>query len=204
VPALTFFVIPLGAPMFAPSALFPQAITNSLMIWAVVNTVLGLAIGWLLDGRKPPFDQRWAASIGIAVATVAAGYLALAIVDFLFKVDFRFWVVALRPLTRTQFFAFLAYLAPFTLFVLGAFRGLERLMLRGDGAVAQYLTAAVALSHCVPRLPSTFRSAVVNERALPHHPDGHRPRTAPCRPPRWGHRTPQGRALHRSAPGDGP
>ena len=95
VPALTFFVIPLGAPMFAPSALFPQAITNSLMIWAVVNTVLGLAIGWLLDGRKPPFDQRWAASIGIAVATVAAGYLALAIVDFLFKVDFRFWVVAL-------------------------------------------------------------------------------------------------------------
>ena len=145
VPALTFFVIPLGAPMFAPSALFPQAITNSLTIWAVVNTVLGLAIGWLLDGRKPPFDQRWAASIGIAALTVGAGYLALAIVDFLFKTDFRFWVVALRPLTRAQFLACLVYLIPFTLFLLVAFRGLERLMLRGEGAAAQYLTAAVAL-----------------------------------------------------------
>ncbi|HXQ13960.1 MAG TPA: alpha/beta fold hydrolase [Caulobacteraceae bacterium] len=145
VPALTYFAIPLGAPLFAPSALFPQAITNSLMIWAIVNTLLALAIGWLLDGPKPPFDRRWAASIGIAVVTVAAGYLALAIVDFLFKVDFRFWVVALRPLTRTQFFAALAYLIPFTLFVMGAFRGLERLMLRGEGAAAQYLTAMVAL-----------------------------------------------------------
>jgi len=145
VPALTYFAIPLGAPLFAPSALFPQAITNSLMIWAIVNTLLALAIGWLLDGPKPPFDRRWAASIGIAVVTVAAGYLALAIVDVLFKVDFRFWVVALRPLTRTQFFAALAYLIPFTLFVMGAFRGLERLMLRGGGAAAQYLTAMVAL-----------------------------------------------------------
>ena len=144
-PALTFFVIPLGAPFFAPSALFPQAITNSLMVWAILNTLLGLAIGWLLDGPKPPFDRRWAASLGIAVATVAAGYAALALVDFLFKVDFRFWVVALRPLTRAQFLTALVYLIPFTLFVLGAFRGLERLMLRGDGAVAQYLTAAIAL-----------------------------------------------------------
>jgi hypothetical protein len=144
-PALTYFVIPLGAPLFAPSALFPQAITNTLMIWAVVNTLLGLAIGWLLDGPKPPFDRRWRASIGIAIATVAAGYLALAMVDFLFKVDFRFWVVALRPLSRSQFFAALAYLIPFTVFVLGAFRGLARLMLRGDSAIAQYLTATIAL-----------------------------------------------------------
>ncbi len=145
VPALTFFAIPLGAPFFAPSALFPQAITNSLMIWAVLNTLLALAVGWILDGPKPSFDRRWAASIGIAVTTVAIGYLALAIVDFLFKTDFRFWVVALRPLTRTQFFAFLAYLVPFTLFVLGAFRGLARLMVRGEGAARQYLTAALAL-----------------------------------------------------------
>lgn len=145
VPALTYFVIPLGAPFFAPSALFPQAITNSLMVWAILNTLLALAIGWLLDGPKPPFDQRWAASIGIAVTTVAIGYLALALVDFLFKTDFRFWVVALRPLTRAQALACLAYLIPFTLFLLCAFRGLERLMLRGQGAAAQYLTAALAL-----------------------------------------------------------
>ena len=145
VPALTFFVIPLGAPFFAPSALFPQAITNSLMIWAILNTLLALAVGWLLDGPRPSFDDRWVASIGIAALTVAAGYLALAVAAFLFKTDFRFWVVALRPLTRTQFFAALVYLLPFTLFVLVAFRGLAALMLRGEGAAAQYLTAAVAL-----------------------------------------------------------
>jgi hypothetical protein len=145
VPALSFFAIPLGAPFFAPSALFPQAITNSLMIWAILNTLLAVAIGWLLDGPKPAAGHRWAASLGIAALTVAAGYLALAMVDFLFKVDFRFWVVALRPLTRAQFVTCLAYLAPFTLFLLVAFRGLAALMVRGDGAAAQYLTAVVAL-----------------------------------------------------------
>jgi hypothetical protein len=145
VPALTFFLIPLGSTFFAPSALFPQSITNALMIWAIVNTLLALAVGLLLDGPRPPAGRRWAASLGIAVATVTAGYLALAIVDFLFKVDFRFWVVALRPLTRAQFLACLAYLAPFTVFVLVAFRGLAALMVRGEGAAAQYLTAAVAL-----------------------------------------------------------
>lgn len=145
VPALTYFAIPLGAPFFALSALFPQAITNSLMIWAILNTLLAVAIGWLLDGPRPAADRRWAASLGIAVATVAAGYLALAIVDFLFKLDFRFWVVALRPLTRPQFLACLAYLIPFTAFLLVAFRGLAALMVRGEGAAAQYLTASLAL-----------------------------------------------------------
>ena len=146
VPALTFFAMPLVAPpMIAPSGLFPQAITNQLMVWAVLNLAISLVLGWMLGRPGPRFSGRWTASFGIAIATVSAGYLALAVSDFLCTVDFRFWVVALRPLSRGQFLAFLAYLVPFTAFVLVAFRGLAGLMVRGDSARAQYLTAMIAL-----------------------------------------------------------
>jgi pimeloyl-ACP methyl ester carboxylesterase len=146
IPAVTFFAMPLVAPpLLAPSALFPQAITNHLVVWAILNLVLAAALGAMLARPRPRFDNRWKPALGVAVLTVGGGYLALALADFLCSVDFRFWVVALRPLTRGQFLAFLAYVAPFTAFVLVAFRGLAGLMIRGDGRLRQYLTAMIAL-----------------------------------------------------------
>ena len=144
-PALTFFLTPVGAPpLIAPSALFPQAITNQLMLWALANVAISLTVGRWLAGPGPRNDARWAASLGIAVATVATAYLALLAVDFLFKVDFRFWVLGLRLMTRGQFLAFLAYLIPFTLFVTASFRGLSGLMVRADGRSSQYLISMIA------------------------------------------------------------
>jgi hypothetical protein len=147
VPALSFFAMPLiAAPLVAPSAVFPQSITNHLMVWSVVNVAISLGLGWLLGKPRARFDNKWLASLGIAATTVGAGYLALLIADALFKVDFRFWVVALRPMSPGQFLAFLAYLVPFTAFTLVAFRGLGALMVRGEGAASHYLTSIIALT----------------------------------------------------------
>ena len=43
------------------------------------------------------------------------------------QVDFRFWVVALKPLSPRQALATLSYVLPFTFFVVVAFRGLGEL-----------------------------------------------------------------------------
>lgn len=62
------------------------------------------------------------------------------------QVDFRFWVVALKPLSAGQALAALAYLPAFALFLLVAFRGVAGLMRQGQGRASQYATAVLALA----------------------------------------------------------
>jgi hypothetical protein len=52
----------------------------------------------------------------IAVITVIAGYAALWLADLVFKIDFRFWIVALKLMSLKHFLIFLIYLIPFTAF----------------------------------------------------------------------------------------
>ena len=44
-----------------------------------------------------------------------AGYLTLAFSAWLFTVDYRFWIFAVKPMSSLQFFVFLCYLVPFIL-----------------------------------------------------------------------------------------
>ncbi len=55
-------------------------------------------------------------SVVIAVATVAIGYAALWLADLAFKIDFGFWIVALKLMSAKQFLIFLIYPVPFTAF----------------------------------------------------------------------------------------
>ena len=125
VPALTFYLLP-GLSFLKPSALLPQGITNTLMIWAAVNILLALLFGWLLKGKPASGPTHWGASILMAVIVVGVLYGVTALAG-LVQVDFRFWVVALKPLSASQAIATLSYVIPFTLFVLVAFRGLTAL-----------------------------------------------------------------------------
>jgi hypothetical protein len=52
-----------------------------------------------------------------AAVTVGGGLLLLA-EDFFFKIDFRFWILALKPLSPLQFGIFLRYVIPFIAFFL--------------------------------------------------------------------------------------
>jgi len=147
-PVLTFFPAFIAVTvLLKPSPWLPQSITNQVVVWALVNLVLTLVIGWF--GRKRPmatFDNRWVASTLIAVATTGVGYLSLLAVDALFKVDFRFWVVALKLFSPEQFGIALIYVAPLTSFFLVATRALHgRLSVVRDGAFRQYGSAILAM-----------------------------------------------------------
>jgi len=143
VPALTYYLLPLALPLFKPSVVFPQGITNSLMVWALVNVVLALAFGRMLGPklRRPP--QPWGLSLALALILVALIY-GVTVLASLVQVDFRFWVVALKPLSAHQAIAVLSYVIPFTLFVLVAFRGLD--VLASTPSRSHYAWSAAALA----------------------------------------------------------
>ncbi len=147
-PALTLLPFFQLAEAFAPaSRLFPQSLTNQIVVWAVLNGLLVLALSFVPGGARPQFKLQAWRSAAIAVLTVAAGYAALEACAFLFTVDFRFWVLALKPLGRMQWAAFLAYLIPMTLFFLLTLRGLHSAITSGTSRpVTQYLFNVAALA----------------------------------------------------------
>jgi pimeloyl-ACP methyl ester carboxylesterase len=147
IPALTYYpAFALGGTLVMPSAWLPQGITNQILVWALINLVIALAL--------MPFAPKRASragivgpSIVIALATVIVGYAALWLADLGFKIDFRFWIVALKLMSAKQFLIFLIYLVPFTLFFVVALHVLHRnfsTMAAGRGAL--YLTNILALT----------------------------------------------------------
>jgi pimeloyl-ACP methyl ester carboxylesterase len=147
IPALTFYLTPIGLPPpIGPSRAFPQAITNWLAIWAIVNAAIGLGIGWALRRRlaaatfRAPLRPALLASAVIAIlyiTVVAASSVPL---------DFRFWVVALRPLPMRLVPAWIAYALPFGVFLFVAFRGLDTLLAPIGSLAARRLIAMAAFA----------------------------------------------------------
>ncbi len=110
------------------------------------NGLITLALTLVLR-RKAAFTTRWLPSVSIALLTVGVGYIALALADFLFKIDFRFWVVALKLMGPMHLKYFFVYLIPFAAFFIIALRGLHAgLSVKGDSAAKQYLTNVAALA----------------------------------------------------------
>lgn len=123
VPAVTFYLTLLVLPPpVGPSRLFPQAVTTWLAVWAIGNALLGLGIGRWFGGAIQPTTGSTARSVGIAGVVLGVSYAIVALTN-LVPLDFRFWVVALKPLAWRQVPAFVAYLPAFLLFVWVAFRG---------------------------------------------------------------------------------
>lgn len=148
-PVLSYFPAFIAVTLWLqPGPLLRQGITNQVVVWALVNAALTLLLGLVWKTRRDgAASQRWAPSVVIALATVAIGYLALLLADLVFKVDFRFWVVALKLFSPDQFRIALIYVLPLTAFFLVALKALHtRLAVQGDGAAMQYLTAIVAMA----------------------------------------------------------
>jgi pimeloyl-ACP methyl ester carboxylesterase len=147
-PAVTLLPFFQLGEMFAPATrLFPQILTNQIAVWAVLNSLIVFALSFLPGGFRPRFNMDVRRSIAIAIFTVAIGYAALAVCDFLFAVDFRFWVLALKLMSRPQWLAFMAYLAPFTLYFILILRGLHGVIARATASSrTQYLINVAALA----------------------------------------------------------
>jgi len=147
IPALTYYpAFALGGTFVTPSRVLPQGITNQILVWAVINALVALAL--------TPFAPKRAhrrgiigPSVLIAVVTVAVGYAALWAADLGFKIDFRFWIVALKLMSAKQFLIFLIYLLPFTAFFVIALHILHRnFSTLGASRGALYLTNILALT----------------------------------------------------------
>jgi pimeloyl-ACP methyl ester carboxylesterase len=145
-PALTYFPLMKVGQAFFPMAPFPQWIQNQLLVWALGTALITLLIGLVLRS-KPAFSNRWALATGAAVVTMAVAYLSLVLVDALFKVDYRFWVLGLKPLSAARALELPAYLVLWTLFFLVALRSLAaNIAVRGEGFIAAIGWAKVAMA----------------------------------------------------------
>jgi pimeloyl-ACP methyl ester carboxylesterase len=147
IPALTYYpAFALGSTFLTPSAFLPQSITNQILVWAVINGLITLAL-MRFAPKRASRSGIVAQSVVIAIASVAIGYAALWLADLAFKIDFRFWIVALKLMSAKQFLIFLIYLAPFTAFFVIALHVLHRnfsTMAAPRGAL--YLTNILALT----------------------------------------------------------
>lgn len=147
IPALTYFPFMKLGNLFFPMKAFPQWITNQLLVWAILNGLITLVLGLVLRRGKSNLAKQGGPAILLAVAVMAVGYGSLALVDALFKVDYRFWVLGLKPLDAVHARYALAYLPLWTAYVLVAIRPLSaNLAVKGEGPLAAYLTAAVAMA----------------------------------------------------------
>jgi pimeloyl-ACP methyl ester carboxylesterase len=147
VPVITFYpFMGLGQLAMPPSRLFPQSITNQVLVWAALNAAITWVLMRMLKGPKPRVNPRSRGALAIAMLTVATGYLSLLLADFVFKVDFRFWVVALKLFSPDQFRWFLFYLIPFTACFAVMSHALNALAIRGDSAARHYGSALAALA----------------------------------------------------------
>jgi len=143
VPVLTLFpLFNVAATYWPVSASWPQQLTNGLVLWALANTLIALAVMLVFGYRRITWDGLgiWPAGFRIsdvlraantALWTVAFGYLLLLAVDAIFKVDFRFWVIAFKPFASWHVAPYARYLLPLTIFfvVLGA--SLREFTMRG-------------------------------------------------------------------------
>src|ERR1700676_4170971 len=147
VPALTYYpAFALAGTFVKPSAFLPQGITNQIMVWAVINALIALAL--------MPFAPKRASRTGIimpsiplALSTIIVGCVAVWVADFAFKIDFRVWIVALKLMSAKQFLIFLIFLVPFTAFFVIALHLLHRnFSTLAAGRAGLYLTNILALT----------------------------------------------------------
>jgi pimeloyl-ACP methyl ester carboxylesterase len=147
-PALTFLPFAqLGSQWLPASRLWPQAFSNELIVWAVLNAVLVLLLSLLPGGsRSQPVRHAWRGAL-LALVTIAMGYAVVALLYAVLLVDLRYWFIAFRPLQPAQIGTFLAYLVPFALFFLVVLRALHtNLAVASHSVKSQYLVNIVAMA----------------------------------------------------------
>jgi dienelactone hydrolase len=146
-PALTYLPLMKLGQVFAPMPLFPQWIQNQLLVWALGTALIGLVIGLALRRGAPRFTHRIGLSVAVAAATIAMAYVSLLVVDALFKVDYRFWIVGLKPLSLARAGHLPAYLLLWSVFFLITLRGLAaHIAVRGEGLVWAWTWAKLAMA----------------------------------------------------------
>jgi uncharacterized protein len=122
-----------GGPL-PPNALWPQNFTNVYMVWSVIVGVIAIILIWVnhyvftkkQGATAVNYGLAWegkgldwvkiAKSLLLAICILFPLYLLLLLINSVWLVDFRAWVVSLMPMSPVRFQAFLGYLVPFAIF----------------------------------------------------------------------------------------
>lgn len=147
VPAVLYLPAMLGGFVLTqPNAFAPQAITNHIVIWALLSATIGWLIG-LADRTKPAYAPKWAASIGAAIGAAAIAFGAFELVQSFWPTNLGIWIVSLNRMTPWAEASFAIYLLPFATFFLITLRGVHhRLAVKGESAAAMYATHIAAMA----------------------------------------------------------
>jgi len=133
--------------LLPPARLLPQTFTNEILLWAVCTGLISYGMALLWRAGKARFNTQRARTIVIAMLVVGGGYVSCAMADFLFKIDFRIWFIAVKLLSAGQARAFLVYLVPFVLSMGLMLRALySNPLLRAGSAIFQYGVSIAALA----------------------------------------------------------
>jgi len=128
IPILTFFPLQaIGSLAIPANSIWSQDITNGILFWMIGNTVISLmTFGlWVKLGENSIVSlkqlgvggrQELLRALGFSITVVVFLYLLVVAVDFVFLIDFRLWVVALKSMSRVHFFQFIFYFPTFCLF----------------------------------------------------------------------------------------
>lgn len=146
-PALLFFPTFIAAYLLLPASQWlPQAVTTQITLWALAGAGASLLIGRFGPRSTDPHQSDWLKTVLLAVATVAAGYASLVLVDQMFQTDFRLWVVAVKLPSIRQWTIAAIYIVPLTLAFLVTSRSLARATIRTDSAMQRYIAASLTLT----------------------------------------------------------
>ena len=74
-PAVTFFPLMKLGMLFLPMPLYPQWITNQLLVWALGGAALTLVIGLATKAPRPEVGADWPRSAAIALLTVGVNFV---------------------------------------------------------------------------------------------------------------------------------
>ena len=142
IPALTLLPLQTAGAAWLPiNALLSQQLTNGIMLWALGNALISLlfVLAWRrltsrgrnaslmsLGLARPDGESavsttsalRFATAVLLGLCVVASAGALVALTDWLFTTDFRWWVIAAKPLDGLRSLILLGYLLPFTLFFL--------------------------------------------------------------------------------------
>jgi pimeloyl-ACP methyl ester carboxylesterase len=133
-PPSTYFSFQALAPKLGlkTSVIFPESMTSGLLSWLFLVSLIAAALFLIWHfafNRKAKatasdYGLTWGKKLDwpkigksflLAAVVAFAGYLTLVISAWLFKVDYRFWLFNVKPMSLLHFRIFLTYLVPFIL-----------------------------------------------------------------------------------------
>lgn len=112
-----------GQTAFGSSAWFAQPSTNFIMLWAVFNGLIGLALFFIskyIYGKERDISEEMSGlriggreilkTIALAVCVFVGFYSLVFVSEYLFHIDFRFWVLGICTFTPDKLLVMLQYL----------------------------------------------------------------------------------------------